>query len=157
MSLLGSRFMAMVASTAALAIVFVSASPAATASKSWKVVLGANNPAPGDCTTPSRKKVAAVGRVRLIVTATKFEAQIKLEHGLPNTSFGVYMQQVSGSCPQSQANGGTFTSSAAGRASLLSSVPRVQGATTFFIQLVTATGQPGTYTSTYVTLKPKHA
>jgi hypothetical protein len=153
-SLSVSRFMLMVASIVALAVLFVSASPAATAPRSWKVALGANNPSPGDCTTPSQERVAAVGHVTLIVTTTKFEAQIDLVHGRPKTSFGVYMQQVPGSCPQSLANGGTLTSNAAGRGSVAASVPRVRGATSFFVQLVTAAGQPGTYTSTYVSVKP---
>ena len=74
MSLLVSRFMVMVASTTALAVIFVSASPAASAPRSWKVALGGNNPAPGDCTTPSDERVAAVGQVTLIVTTSKFEA-----------------------------------------------------------------------------------
>jgi hypothetical protein len=143
MSLIVTRFKVIVASTAALAVLLASASSAASAPRSWKVPLGGNNPAPGDCTTPSHERVAAVGHVTLILTATRFEAQIALEHGLPKTSFGVYMQQVPGSCPQSQANGGTLTSNAAGRGSVVPSVPRVRGATAFFVELVTAAGQPG--------------
>jgi hypothetical protein len=154
MSLIATRFKVIVASTTALAVLLVGASPAASAPRSWKVALGGNNPAPGDCTTPSHERVAAVGHVTLILTTTKFEAQIELKHGLPNTSFGVYMQQVPGSCPQSKANGGTLTSNSAGRGNVVASVPRVRGATAFFVQLVTAAGQPGTYTSTYVSVKP---
>jgi hypothetical protein len=64
------------------------------------------------------------------------------------------MQQVPGSCPQSVANGGTLTANAAGRGSAIATVPRVRGATTFFVQLVTAAGQPATYTSARVSIKP---
>lgn len=156
MSLIVTRLKVIVASIAVLAVLFAGASSvssAASAPKSWKVALGGNNPAPGDCTTPSHEKVAAVGHVTLILTASRFEAKIELTHGLPNTAFGVYMQQVPGSCPQRVANGGTLTSNAAGSGSVVASVPRVRGATAFFVQLVTAAGQPGTYTSTYVSPK----
>lgn len=147
-----TRFMLILASTAALAVLLASASFASTAPKSWKVALGGNNPSPGDCTTSSTEKVKAVGSVTLILTASSFKAEIQLQHGLPKTSFGVYMQQVPGSCPQSLANGGTLTANAAGSGSVTATVPRVHGATSFFVQLVTGAGQAATYTSTHVSI-----
>jgi hypothetical protein len=57
------------------------------------------------------------------------------------------MQQVPGSCPQSTANGGTLTTDSSGRGQASSSVPRVAGATTFFVQLVPAGSGPAEYTS----------
>ena len=154
MSLPVTRFVLICASTTALAVFLVGVSSATTAPRSWKVALGGNNPSPGDCTTNSKEEVKPVGRVTLIVTPHAFKAEIQLEHGLPKTTFGVYEQQVPGSCPQRQANGGTLTSNAAGRGSATTSVPRVHGATTFFVQLVTAAGQAATYTSTRVSIKP---
>jgi hypothetical protein len=132
----------------------VSASSATTAPKSWKVALGGNNPSPGDCTTNSKEDVKAVGSVTLTLTANTFKAEIQLTHGLPKTTFGIYAQQVPGSCPQRLANGGTLISNAAGGGSATATVPRVRGATTFFVQLVTAAGQPATYTSARVSIKP---
>jgi Cu/Zn superoxide dismutase len=149
-----TRFMLICASITALAAFVVSPSFATTAPKSWKVALGGNNPSPGDCTTNSTEKVKSVGSVTLILTATTFKAEIQLQHGLPKTSFGVYVQQVPGSCPQSLANGGTLTSNAAGGGSATATVPRVRGATSFFVQLVTAAGQAATYTTTHVSIKP---
>lgn len=154
MSLPVTRFLLIFASTTALAVFLVSASWATTAPRSWKVALGGNNPSPGDCTTNSKEEVKPVGSVTLILTPSTFKAEIQLEHGLPKTTFEVYVQQVPGSCPQALANGGTLTSSAAGSGSATATVPRVRGATTFFVQLVTAAGQPATYTSARVSIKP---
>jgi hypothetical protein len=152
--LLVTRFMLGLASTTALAAFVISTSSAAFAPRSWKVALGGNNPSPGDCTTASKEKVKAVGRVTLIVTSTTFKAEIQLQHGIPKTTFGVYAQQVPGSCPQSEANGGTLTSNASGSGRATVTVPRVRGATSFFVQLVTAAGQAATYTSAHVSTKP---
>jgi len=154
MSLLATRFLVVLASTAALAAFVISTSSAATAPKTWKVALGGNNPSPGDCTTASTEQVKAVGHVTLILTATTFKAEIQLQHGLPKTSFGIYVQQVPGSCPQSVANGGMLTSNPAGSGSATATVRRVRGATSFFVQLVTAAGQAATYTSAHVSIKP---
>ena len=148
-----TRFMLICASTTALAIFLVGTSAATTAPRSWKVALGGINPSPGDCTTNSKEEVKAVGTVTLIVTPTTFKAEVHLQHGLPKATFGLYMQQVPGSCPQSLANGGKLTSNAAGRGSATGTVPRVRGATTFFVQLVAAAGQAATYTSSRVSIK----
>jgi hypothetical protein len=148
------RLVLIFVSTTALAVFLATASSATTAPKSWKVALGGNNPSPGDCTTNSKEKVKAVGSVALIVTSNTFKAEIRLEHGLPKTTFEIYMQQVPGSCPQSLANGGTLISSAAGGGMATATVPRVRGATTFFVQLVTSAGQAPTYTSDRVSIEP---
>jgi hypothetical protein len=76
-----------------------------------------------------------------------FQAEIQLQKGTPNTTYGVYMQQVPGSCPQPTANGGTFTTNSAGRGQASATVPRVPGATTFFVQLVSAGAGPAQFTS----------
>jgi hypothetical protein len=98
--------------------------------------LGTNNPAEGDCTTNTTEAATTVGYVVLKVTASSFQADIHLQTGKPNTTFGVFMQQVPGSCPQEQFNGGTFTTGSTGSGNVTATVPRVAGATTFFVQLV---------------------
>jgi hypothetical protein len=85
--------------------------------------------------------------VVLKLTTGSFQAEIQLQKGAPNTSYGVYMQQVPGSCPQPTANGGTFTTNSAGRGQASATVPRVPGATTFFVQLVSAGAGPAQFTS----------
>ena len=119
-----------------------------------KVALGTNNPAQGDCTTDLKETASAVGSVELTLTPTTFTAKIHLRAGTPNASYGVFMQQVPGSCPQSAANGGTLTTNAAGRGHATASVPRVSGATTFFVQLVPAGSEPGQYTSDRISREP---
>jgi hypothetical protein len=101
-----------------------------------KVALGTNNPAVGDCTTKTSEAATAVGYVVLNVTAQSFRADIHLQKGEPNTKYGVFMQQFPGSCPHNQFNGGMLTTSSTGSASFVATVPRVAGATTFFVQLV---------------------
>jgi hypothetical protein len=56
------------------------------------------------------------------------------------------MQQVPGSCPQMQSNGGTLTTNSKGGATFVATVPRADGATTFFVQLVNE-AIPSEYTS----------
>lgn len=111
-----------------------------------KLALGTNNPAVGDCTTDMSENASAVGYVTLNVTSSSFVADIHLESGLPNTTYGVFMQQVPGSCPQVQFNGGTFTTDSKGAGTFVATVPRVAGATTFFVQLVNG-AIPSEYTS----------
>jgi hypothetical protein len=98
--------------------------------------LGTNNPAEGDCTTNTAEAATTVGYVVLKVTASSFQADIHLQSGKPKTTFGVFMQQVPGSCPQEQFNGGTFITGSTGSGNVTATVPRVAGATTFFVQLV---------------------
>jgi uncharacterized protein (UPF0333 family) len=104
-----------------------------------KVDLGTNNPNAGDCTTNTSEASTSVGYVVLNITASSFQADVHLQTGEPNTNFGVFMQQVPGSCPQEQANGGTLTTDSTGSGSVVVTVPRVAGATTFFVQLVNGT------------------
>jgi len=101
-----------------------------------KLTLGTNNPAQGDCITNTSETATSVGYVVLKVTASSFQADIHLQRGEPSTTFGVFMQQVPGSCPQEQFNGGTFTTGSTGSGHVVATVPRVAGATTFFVQLV---------------------
>jgi hypothetical protein len=101
-----------------------------------KVALGTNNPAQGDCTTNLSEAATSVGFAALTVTASSFQAEIQLKLGSPNTTYAVFMQQVPGSCPQASDNGGTLTTDSTGRGHAFTSVPRVPGATTFFLQLV---------------------
>lgn len=111
------------------------------------VALGTNNPAEGDCTTNTSELATSVGSVVLDVTPSSIQAEIQLQVGPPNTTYGVFMQQVPGSCPQSGANGGTLTTDSTGRGNASTTVPRVPGATTFFVQLVPVGSGPPEYTS----------
>jgi hypothetical protein len=100
------------------------------------VALGTNNPAQGDCTTNTSEAATAVGNVVLNVTASSFRAEIQLQGGSPNTTYGVFMQQVPGSCPQPGANAGTLTTDSTGHGDASTTVARVSSATTFYVQLV---------------------
>ena len=111
-----------------------------------RVALGTINPSSYDCTTNTKEKGTEVGYVTLGVSSASFSADIHLQTGQPDTLYGVFMQQSPGSCPQVQANGGSFTSESQGRATFVSTMPRVAGATTFFVQLVNGT-VPSEYTS----------
>lgn len=111
------------------------------------VALGKNNPAQGDCTTNTSEAAASVGSVVLTVTSSSFQADIQLEEGVPNTTYGVFLQQVPGSCPQSTANGGTLVTDSSGRGNAVATVPRVSGATTLFVQLVPLGSTAPSYTS----------
>lgn len=115
------------------------------------VTLGTVNPATGDCTTNTSETGRAVGSVLLTVTPTTFEATIQLLRGSPSTTYGILLQQVPGSCPQYSANGGTLTTGTLGRGHAVAAVPRVMGATTFFVQLVHGNSE---YTSDRITLDP---
>ena len=112
-----------------------------------RVALGTNNPAQGDCTTNTSEAATSVGFVVLSVTASSFRAEIQLQAGSPNTTYAVLMQQVPGSCPQTSDNGGTLTTDSTGRGHASTSVPRVPGATTFFLQLLPAGSGAPQYTS----------
>jgi len=114
---------------------------------STRVVLGTNNPSQGDCTTNVEESATSVGYALLTVTPSSFEAQVELQSGPPNTTYAVFLQQVPGSCPQQAANGGTLVTNATGHGQVTTSVPRVAGATTFFVQLVPAGSGPPDYTS----------
>jgi hypothetical protein len=83
----------------------------------------------------------------LKLTPSSFRAQVELQAGAPNTTYGVFMQQVPGSCPQNAPNGGTLTTGSTGRGQASATVPRVPGATTFFVQLVSAGAGPAQFTS----------
>jgi hypothetical protein len=111
------------------------------------VALGTTNPAQGDCTTNTSEAATSVGFVVLNVTSSSFQAQIQVQSGPPNTTYGVFMQQVPGSCPQSAANGGTLITNSTGRGQASATVTRVAGATTFFVQLVPVGSGPPDYTS----------
>ena len=112
-----------------------------------RVALGTNNPAQGDCTTNTSEAATSVGFVVLSVTASSFRAEIQLQAGSPNTTYAVLMQQVPGSCPQTSDNGGTLTTDSTGRGHASTSVPRVPGATAFFLQLLPAGSGAPQYTS----------
>ena len=112
-----------------------------------RVALGTNNPAQGDCTTNATETATSVGFVVLNVTASSFQAAIQVQGGSPNTTYAVLMQQVPGSCPQTSDNGGTLTTDSAGRGHASTSVPRVPGATSFFLQLLPAGSGAPQYTS----------
>ncbi len=117
-----------------------------------RVALGTNNPAQGDCATSASEAATSVGYAVLKVTSSSFQAEIQLQKGSSNTTYGVFMQQVPGSCPQDSANGGTLTTDSSGSGQATTSVPRVPGATIFFVQLVpTGTGPPE-YTSDRVSV-----
>jgi len=85
--------------------------------------------------------------VVLDVTSSSFQAEIQLKAGPPNTTYGVFMQQVPGSCPQPAANGGTLTTDSTGHGHASATMPRVSGATTFYVQLVPGEAGPPDYTS----------
>jgi hypothetical protein len=125
-----------------------STSPAVTVpSSGHKEALGTNSPAVGDCTTNTSEAATSVGFVVLKVTPSSFQAEIQLQKGAPNTTYGVFMQQVPGSCPQNAPNGGTFTTGSTGRGHATATVSRVPGATTFFVQLVSTGSGPAQFTS----------
>ncbi len=109
--------------------------------------LGTNNPVAGDCTTNTSEVAAAVGFVVLSLTPSAFQAEMQVQEGSPSTTYGVFMQQVPGLCPQSAANGGTLITDATGHGSAIATVPRVSSATSFFVQLVPAGSGPPEYTS----------
>jgi hypothetical protein len=135
--------------------VFVSAcssSPAATTpspstSTSTKVALGTNNPSQGDCTTNTSEAATSVGFVLLDVTPSSFQAEIQVQAGPRNTTYGVFMQQVPGSCPQPGANAGTLTTDSTGHGYASTTVARVSSATTFYVQLVPNGAGAPEYTS----------
>lgn len=114
--------------------------------------LGTNNPAQGDCTTNTTESATSVGSVVLTVTPSSFSAKIQLQKGTPTTTYGVLMQQVPGSCPQTRANGGTMTTDSTGRGHASTAVPRVPGATTFFVQLVAVGSTAPSYTSNRISI-----
>jgi hypothetical protein len=116
-------------------------------STSVKVALGTNNPTQGDCTTNTSEAATSVGFVVLDVTPSSFQAEILVQSGPPSTTYGVFLQQVPGSCPQSAANGGMLTTNSTGGGQASASVPRVAGATTFFVQLVSVGSGPPEFTS----------
>ena len=125
-----------------------SGSGAATSSTTGETVaLGTNNPAQGDCTTNTSEAATAVGNVVLNVTASSFRAEIQLQGGSPNTTYGVFMQQVPGSCPQPGANAGTLTTDSTGHGYASTTVARVSSATTFYVQLVPNGAGAPEYTS----------
>ncbi len=95
-----------------------------------------------------------MGFVVLYVTASSFQANIELQGGSPDTSYGVFLQQVPGSCPQEAANGGTLSTGSAGRGHVLATVPRVPSATTFFVQLVPSGSGPAEVTSDRISVVP---
>jgi hypothetical protein len=111
------------------------------------VALGTNDPAQGDCTTNTSEAATSVGSVVLSVTPSSFQAEIQVQSGSANTTYGVFMQQVPGSCPQLAANGGTLVTNSSGHGQASATVPRVAGSTTFFVQLVPAGSGPSEYTS----------
>jgi hypothetical protein len=113
---------------------------------STKVALGNVNPAQGDCATNTKEKGPAVGYVVIKLTASSFEAKIVLKAGTPG-AYGVFMQQVPGSCPQGGANGGVLKTNAAGHGQASATVPRVAGAKSFFVQLVPGGSGPAQFTS----------
>ena len=118
------------------------------------VALGTNNPAQGDCTTNASEAASSVGSVVLNLTPSSFEADIQLQSGFPNMTYGVFMQQVPGSCPQPEANAGTLTIDSTGRGHASTTVPRVAGATTFYVQLVPGSAGAPSYTSDRISSVP---
>ena len=112
-----------------------------------RMALGTNNPVQGDCTTNTSEKATSAGYVVMTLTAGSFEAKIQLQTGNPRTTYAVFLQQVPGSCPQQAANAGTLTTDSSGRGQATTAVPRVAGATVFFVQLVTGGSGPPEYTS----------
>ncbi len=148
-----SRAVAPVALLAALVLVSAcSSSPTATTpspstSASTKVALGTNNPVQGDCTTNTSEAATSVGFVVLDLTPSSFQAEIQVQAGPRNTTYGVFMQQVPGSCPQPAANGGTLTTDSSGHGQASTTVARAAGATTFYVQLVPDGSAAPDYTS----------
>jgi len=141
--------------TVVLASACTSPSGAPTAAATGgTVALGTNNPAQGDCTTDTSEAATAVGSVALDLTATTFQAQVVLQSGPPDTAYGLFMQQVPGSCPQPAANAGSLTTDSAGRGQASTTVPRVPGATTFYVQLVPGGAGAPTYTSDRISVGP---
>ena len=119
-----------------------------------RVALGTNNPVQGDCTTNTSEAATSVGSVVLNLTPSSFEADIQLQSGFPNMTYGVFMQQVPGSCPQPAANAGTLTTDSTGRGHASTTVPRVAGATTFYVQLVPGGAGAPSYTSDRISIAP---
>jgi hypothetical protein len=115
---------------------YASSGTGKTSRISKRVALGNVNPARGDCATNTMEKGRAVGYVLIKLTTTSFKAKIVLKAGAANGAYGVFMQQVPGSCPQGGANGGVLKTNAAGRGHVTATVPRVAGAKSFFVQLV---------------------
>jgi hypothetical protein len=118
------------------------------------VALGTNNPAQGDCTTNTSEATTSVGSVVLSLTASSFQADIQLQSGFPNMDYGIFMQQVPGSCPQPAANAGTLTIDSSGHGQASASVPLVPGATTFYVQLVPGGAGAPSYTSDRISSAP---
>ena len=119
-----------------------------------RLALGTNNPAQGDCSTNTSEAATSVGFVVLDLTPSSFQAEIQLQGGSPSMTYGVFMQQVPGSCPQPAANGGTLVTDSAGHAQASISVPRVPGATTFYVQLVPGEVGAPSYTSDRLAAAP---
>jgi len=142
---LGPNFMLSTSTTPSTSTTTSSSTTTTVPRSGQKVALGTNSPAQGDCTTNTREAATSVGYVVLSLTSSSFQAEIQLQNGLPNTTYEVFMQQVPGSCPQETANGGTLTSDSTGHGSATATVPRVNGATTYFVQL----GAPGSGAATY--------
>ena len=164
---LPSRYAAVASVVVAACVVLVSAcsssqgatpSSSATATtipaSSRQVALGTANPAQGDCTTNTSEAATSVGFVVLELTADSFQAEIHLQGGSPSMTYGVFMQQVPGSCPQPAANGGALTTDSAGHGQASTTVPRVPGATTFYVQLVPGEAGAPTFTSDRVATGP---
>jgi hypothetical protein len=114
------------------------------------VALGKVNPAQGDCATNTKEKGRAVGYVVIKLTAHSFEAKIVLKAGAADGAYGVFMQQVPGSCPQGRANGGVLKTNAAGHGHASATVHRVAGAKSFFVQLVPGGSGPAQFTSSRI-------
>lgn len=121
--------------------------PSASTVPGNTVALETNNPAQGDCTTNTSEAATSVGPAVLSLTPSSFQAEIQLQSGYPNMAYGVFLQQVPGSCPQPAANAGTLTTGSTGRGHASATVPRVPGATTFYVQLVPGGAGAPSYTS----------
>ena len=132
------------------------ATPSASAvpSNAQTVALGTNNPEQGDCTTNLSEAATSVGSVALSLTPDSFGVEIQLQAGFPNMTYGVFMQQVPGSCPQPAANAGSLTIDATGHGHASASVSRVPGATTFYVQLVPGGAGAPSYTSDRISAAP---
>jgi len=118
------------------------------------VALGTANPAPGDCTTNTSEAASSVGSVEIQLTPDSFAAVIQLQTGTASTTYGVFLQQVPGACPQLAANAGSLTTDATGHGRASASVPRKSGATVFFVQLVPRGSGPGQFTSDRLVTAP---
>lgn len=142
------RFRAMVGAGVVVAGLGAAVGGASAASgTSRRVSLGKVNPAQGDCATNTKEKGRAVGYVVIKLTARSFGAKIVLKAGTADGAYGVFMQQVPGSCPQRGANGGVLKTNATGRGQASATVPRVAGARSFFVQLVPGGSGPAQFTS----------